>query len=47
MIEIGAAVIRTVLITDEAIRRFVALSGDRNPVHPDDGCALATMCVDT
>lgn len=47
MIEIGAAVVRSVLITDEAIRRFVALSGDRNSIHPDDERDLAAICVDT
>lgn len=47
VIEIGAAVVRTVRITDEAIRRFVALSGDRNPVHSDDERNLAAMCFDT
>ena len=28
-----------VMITDDAIRKFVALSGDKNPIHSDDDYA--------
>ena len=32
-----------VVITDEAIRQFVALSGDRNPIHSDDEYASKSV----
>lgn len=33
---------RTTTITDEMIRAFAALTGDRNPVHLDDSFAATT-----
>jgi 3-hydroxybutyryl-CoA dehydratase len=38
----GDAVTRTKTITDEDIRAFAELSGDRNPVHLDDEYASGT-----
>ena len=32
-----------VIITDDAIRQFVALSGDRNPIHSDDDFAAKSV----
>jgi 3-hydroxybutyryl-CoA dehydratase len=40
--KVGDAATRTKTITDEDIRAFAELSGDRNPVHLDDEYAAAT-----
>lgn len=39
---IGVKASRTKTITDEMIRTFAELSGDRNPVHLDDAYAATT-----
>ena len=40
---ISAAATQDVLITDDAIRQFVALSGDKNPIHSDDDFAAKSV----
>jgi 3-hydroxybutyryl-CoA dehydratase len=40
--KVGDAATRTRTITDEDIRAFAELSGDRNPVHLDDEYAAGT-----
>jgi len=40
--KVGDAATRTKTITDEDIRAFAELSGDRNPVHLDDEYAAGT-----
>ncbi|HJQ30727.1 MAG TPA: MaoC family dehydratase [Pyrinomonadaceae bacterium] len=40
--KVGDAATRTKTITDEDIRAFAELSGDRNPVHLDDEYAAQT-----
>ena len=40
--KVGDAATRTKTITDEDIRAFAELSGDRNPVHLDDEYASGT-----
>lgn len=40
---ISAVATQDVLITDDAIRQFVALSGDRNPIHSDDNFAAKSV----
>lgn len=40
---IGATSTLEVVITDESIRQFVALSGDRNPIHSDDDFAAKSV----
>ena len=38
----GESASRTMTITDEAIRAFAELTGDRNPVHLDEAYAAGT-----
>jgi 3-hydroxybutyryl-CoA dehydratase len=40
--KVGDAATRTKTVTDEDIRAFAELSGDRNPVHLDDEYAAGT-----
>lgn len=40
---VPAVASRDVVITDDAIRQFVALSGDRNPIHSDDDFAAKSV----
>ena len=40
--KVGDAATRTKTITDEDVRAFAELSGDRNPVHLDDEYASGT-----
>ena len=40
---ISAVATHEVLITDDAIRQFVALSGDKNPIHSDDDFAAKSL----
>lgn len=40
---ISAAATQDVLITDDAIRQFVALSGDKNPIHSNDDFAAKSV----
>jgi len=40
---VGRSASVTLQVTDEAIRRFAELSGDRNPLHLDDEFAAATF----
>ena len=41
--EVGKTATRVVTITDDAIRQFVALSGDLNPIHSDDEYASKSI----
>ena len=38
----GTEVFRIVKITDEMVRSFAELSGDKNPIHLDDEYAAST-----
>lgn len=39
----GTEVFRVVIITDEMVRSFAELSGDKNPIHLDDEYAASTQ----
>ena len=43
MLEIGASASLTKTFTDEDVRAFAAISGDKNPVHLDEDYAAQTQ----
>lgn len=42
MPEVGARATRTLTVTDEHVRTYAEISGDRNPLHFDDAFAAGT-----
>jgi 3-hydroxybutyryl-CoA dehydratase len=42
-IKVGTVAEKSLLVTDELVRSFAALSGDFNPVHLDAGYASSTV----